>query len=145
MELLPPRQRSNSAAAPAEPVDCEHLEEVGCEFFRDNIGFAIRKAQVKIFEDFFAAMAADRITPARFTALMFIEANPGLSQTRLGNYLKVARSGIVKLVDSLEHLKLIERRATPDDRRSYALVVTQAGRRHLERYRQRVLEHEARI
>jgi|SRR5579871_111178 len=145
MDNASPRSRAKTAPIQPDEAGYGSLEDVAGEFFRDNIGFAIRKAQVKIFEDFYAAMAGDGITPARFTALVFIESYPGLSQTQLGNYLKVARSGIVKLVDTLERLKLVERREIPGDRRSYALVLTAAGRRQLERYRQRVLEHEARI
>ena len=145
MDTTSSRSRTRHRTIQPDGVERGQLDDLGAEFFRDNIGFAIRKAQVRIFEDFYAALAREGITPARFTALVFIEANPGLSQIRLGNYLKVARSGIVKLVDTLEKLELIERREIPGDRRSYALVLTAAGRRQLERYRQRVLEHEARI
>jgi DNA-binding MarR family transcriptional regulator len=82
------------------------------------------------------------ITPPRFTALVIIGANPGLSQTVLGNVLGIARSGAMLLTDRFEDGGLVERRPRPEDGRSWGLYLTQRGERLVERMKRRVLESD---
>ncbi len=57
----------------------------------------------------------------------------GLSQQALGERLGVFPSRLVGILDELEERKLVERRDSPSDRRSYALYLTEAGREMLEK------------
>jgi DNA-binding MarR family transcriptional regulator len=52
----------------------------------------------------------------------------GLSQRALAERLGVLPSRLVTLVDELETRGLVERRDDPEDRRSYALHLTEKGR-----------------
>jgi DNA-binding MarR family transcriptional regulator len=108
------------------------------------IGYALRRAQLRVFEDFYA-LAGEGITPARFSALIVIDANPGISQTALAQSLGIARSGVVAVIDTLEDMGLVDRDAIEDDRRAYALRLTRKGRERLERLRSLVKVHEARV
>ena len=102
------------------------------------LGYSLRRAQVAMFMAFHDATRGMQITPPRFTALVVIGANPGLSQTLLGNVLGIARSGAMLLADWLEDRGLVERRHRPDDGRSWGLYLTRRGEGLVERMKRRV-------
>ena len=52
----------------------------------------------------------------------------GVSQQELAQRLYVTKGNISGLLDRLERLGLVERRATPGDKRQYAILLTDAGR-----------------
>ena len=120
------------------------IEGVEYDMLDELVGYAVRRAQLSIYEDFAAAMEADEITPQRFSSLVIVENNPGISQTRLAEVMGIARSGVVAIIDGFEKTGLVERRAS-DDRRSYSLLLTRAGARQLKRYKQAVKAHDDRI
>ena len=109
------------------------------------IGYALRRAQLRVFEDFYAALSVEGITPARFSALCLIDANAGVSQTTLAETLDIARSGVVSLIDNLEKLDLVSREPIATDKRAYALHLTRNGKLTLQRIRRQVAVHEARV
>ena len=105
----------------------------------DNLlGYAIRRAQVAMFLAFHEATRGLEITPPRFTALVIVGANPGISQTTLGNVLGIARSGAMALTDWFEARGLIERRRKPGDGRAWGLRLTRSGERLVARMKERV-------
>ncbi len=109
------------------------------------IGYALRRAQLRVFEDFYKALSIEGITPARFSALCLIDANTGISQTTLAQTLDIARSGVVNLIDNLEKLDLVSREPIATDKRAYALHLTRNGKLTLQRIRRQVAVHEARV
>ena len=60
-------------------------------------------------------------------------ANPGINQASLGALLGIAGPSVVKVVDDLANLGLVQRMAGAD-RRSSALQVTPEGTEKLRRY-----------
>ncbi len=52
----------------------------------------------------------------------------GISQQELAERLYVTKGNISGLIDRLETAKLVERRATENDKRSYAIFLTPQGR-----------------
>jgi DNA-binding MarR family transcriptional regulator len=110
-----------------------------------HLGYALRRAQVAAFEAFHRATAGEGITPPRFTALVILQANPGISQSTLGEVLGTARSGAMLLTDWLEAQGLAERRHRPDDGRAWGLYLTARGQRLTERLRVRVRSHDRRF
>jgi DNA-binding MarR family transcriptional regulator len=103
-----------------------------------HLGYALRRAQVTAFEAFNRATAGAGITPPRFTALVILQANPGISQSTLGEVLGTARSGAMLLTNWLEAQGLAERRHRRDDGRAWGLFLTAKGQRQIERLRRRV-------
>lgn len=110
-----------------------------------SVGYAIRRAQMRVYDDFFTTLADHDTTPARYTLMLLIRENPGIRSVDLARTLGVARSRMVKLIDDLERRALISRRTRRDDRRNQALVLTAQGERVLLRIDQDVERHEARL
>jgi DNA-binding MarR family transcriptional regulator len=65
--------------------------------------------------------------PRDFALLTALTKTGPISQQRLAELLRLNRTLMVKIVDSLERRGLVERRREADDRRSYALHITPAG------------------
>lgn len=108
------------------------------------LGYSLRRAQVAMFVAFHDATRGMNITPPRFTALVIIGANPGISQSALGNVLGIARSGAMLVADWFEVRGLVERRRLPHDGRAWGLHLTGRGEKLVERLTRRVVELDAR-
>jgi DNA-binding MarR family transcriptional regulator len=135
----PPSPHRPRALAPIERVpgvDYDLLDQL--------IGYALRRAQVAMFLAFHAATHGKSITPPRFSALVIIGANPGLSQTTLGAVLGIARSGAMLLTDWMVGRGLVERRRRPGDGRAWGLHLTRRGAQLVERTKTAVLAEDRR-
>lgn len=109
------------------------------------LGYHLRRAQVAVFQDFAATMHGMDITPGQFGVLALIQANPGLTQSALGEAMGVDRSTVVAVIDRLESRDLVRRAPSPTDRRSYALVLGEEGASRFTAALRRVRNHERRI
>jgi DNA-binding MarR family transcriptional regulator len=83
-------------------------------------------------EQFGRALVPLGMTRPQVGLMRLIAARPGLSQQELAAALAVVPSRLVALLDDLERHGWVERRDDPDDRRMYALVLTEAGARRME-------------
>jgi DNA-binding MarR family transcriptional regulator len=110
-----------------------------------RIGYALRRAQLAVFQDFYQAVAEYDISTAQYSVLTIIENNPGLSQTQVADALGIKKANFVALIRTLETRKLVERRMTPNDKRSYALHLTGSGQKLITLLHQASEDHEARI
>ena len=78
----------------------------------------------------FASMLQElKLAPAHAGILRAIAATPGISQQALASLLGMVPSRLVALLDELQALELLERRDHADDRRVYALHLTEKGRK----------------
>lgn len=80
-----------------------------------------------------AARYAEQIAPLKIKPyhsgiLRILGSGPGLTQQALCDLLGMFPSRLVGLLDELQKMKLVERRESPADRRTYALHLTKAGR-----------------
>jgi len=135
----------NRRPAPYRPrvlAPIRHVTGLDYDVLDDLLGYSLRRAQVAMFMAFHEATRGMAITPPRFTALVVIGANPGLSQTVLGNVLGIARSGAMLLADWFEAQGLVERRHRPDDGRAWGLYLTRRGDSLVERVKRRVVAHD---
>jgi DNA-binding MarR family transcriptional regulator len=73
-----------------------------------------------------------------------IEANPGVTQSRLAREVHLDRSTMVGVIHALEGEALVERRRG-EDRRTNGLWLTRGGRALLARLKRRIELHERRI
>lgn len=108
----------------------------------DLIGYNLRKAQVAVFQNFQSAVAPHDITPGQFGVLIMIKENEGLSQSDLGSAVGIDRSTMVAVIDRLESRGLVIRAPSPNDRRSYALKLSEDGERLMDELIPRVKEHD---
>jgi len=67
------------------------------------------------------------LAPQHAGILRILNSTPAITQQTLAATLGMVPSRLVVLVDEMEERGLIERREDPDDRRRYALHVTQKG------------------
>ena len=110
-----------------------------------TLGFALRRAQAAVAEDFAARFAAEAIRPIQFAVLTVLRHNPGLRQTQVSFALGIKRTNFVPLIDELEQRGLAERRRVPGDRRAAAMFLTRAGAMLLDRLEAIARTHEARF
>ncbi len=111
----------------------------------EHLGYVLRRAQLAGFEAFHQATERLDVTPARYTALVIVGANPGLTQSALGTALGTARSGAMVVADWMEKRGLAERRALPADRRAWGLHLTTKGEARLRAMQRRVRANDARF
>jgi DNA-binding MarR family transcriptional regulator len=109
------------------------------------LGYALRRAQLAVFDDFFQTFADLELRPAQFGLLVVISQNPGLKQTDASAMLGIQTPNFVALVDELEGRGLAQRMAAQNDRRSHALHLTRTGEALLRRVLVRQAEHEERM
>lgn len=120
------------------------IEGINYDILEELTGYAVRRAQLSIYDDFAATLGVEGITPQRFSSLVIIGSNPGISQTRLAEVMGIARSGVVSIIDGFEQAGLLERQDS-GDRRSYNLQLTREGQRQLKKYKMAVKQHDDRV
>ena len=69
------------------------------------------------------------LVPAHAGILRAIATDPGISQQSLATVLGMLPSRLVSYIDELEERGVLERRDNPQDRRLYALRLTDKGQR----------------
>jgi DNA-binding MarR family transcriptional regulator len=112
----------------------------------EHLGYALKRAQLKIFDDFLRCVAPLQLTPAQFSVLLLLDKNPGHNQTEIANTLGILRPNFVAMLDNLESRGLCARMRSTNDRRSHILVLTDKGRTVLARAKKLVAaKHEARL
>jgi DNA-binding MarR family transcriptional regulator len=112
----------------------------------EHLGYALKRAQLKVFEDFLRCVAPLELTPAQFSVLLLLDKNPGRNQTEIANTLGILRPNFVAMLDGLESRDLCARIRSTNDRRSHILVLTDKGRAVLARAKKLVAaKHEARL
>jgi MarR family transcriptional regulator, lower aerobic nicotinate degradation pathway regulator len=115
-------------------------------FLADLVSYRVRLVQIAAYKDFEEkSKKTFGSAPRYFGLLQLIEANPGLPQARLAEEIHLVRSSLVPILDKLQVEGLVERRASPADRRSNAVWLTARGKTILARLRPVVAEHEKRL
>ena len=128
--------------APARPESSPKLDFGP---LADRLGYALRRAQIAVFRDFFVAFAPFDIKPAQYSILTVIERNPGLKQSQVSEALGIKRTNFVAMIDELESRRLVRRAESPSDRRSHALVLTAEGEALMPRLHETSSAHERRM
>jgi len=138
----PPRGgRKEPAAEPAPEAGDMMMGELA-----ELLGYALKRAQLRVFEDFLQCVAPVQLTPAQFSVLLLLDANPGRNQTEIATTLGILRPNFVAMLDALESRGLCQRTRSPNDRRSHILMLTDKGRATLARAKKLVAtKHEARL
>ena len=106
------------------------------------LGYRLRGAQQAVFRDF--ARSIPEASPGRVGILLLIDANPGVTQSRLAQAVGIDRSTMVGVLHALQAKELIERRRG-EDRRTNGLWLTRPGRSVVASLKQRIRVHERRV
>ncbi len=135
-------QKAPASHRPRVVSPIRHIHGLDYDVLDEMLGYCLRRAQVAMFLSFYEATRGQTITPPRFTALVIIGANPGISQSTLGAALGIARSGAMYLTQWMVDRKLVERRHIPNDGRSWGLHLTGYGRKVTEKMKRGVLAQD---
>ena len=132
------KEPSEDAAPEAGSLQLGDLSEL--------LGYSLKRAQLKVFEDFLRCVAPLQLTPAQFSVLLLLDKNPGRNQTEIANTLGILRPNFVAMLDGLESRDLCTRVRSTNDRRSHVLLLTDKGKAVLARAKKLVAtKHEARL
>ncbi|WGD51931.1 MarR family transcriptional regulator [Bradyrhizobium sp. CB1650] len=132
------KSRKEPPEAPTEALQLGELSE--------QLGYVLKRAQLKVFENFLRCVASLQLTPAQFSVLLLVEKNPGRNQTEIASTLGILRPNFVAMLDNLESRDLCARIRSTNDRRSHILVLTDKGKAVLARAKKLVAtKHEARL
>ncbi len=92
-----------------------------------QVGFSLRFAQAAVWSDLVATLEPFDLRPHHYAALLIVAESAGCKQQDIGEALGLYRSNLVAVIDELAGRGLIRRVVNPDDRRSYALSLTDEG------------------
>jgi DNA-binding MarR family transcriptional regulator len=106
------------------------------------VGFHLRMAQNASFQAFARRANGFDVRPGRFATLMLIGRNPGISQTALSRANGRDKSSLTPVLNDLVRRRLVRRQRAPQDRRTYRLTLTPAGKSMLRRLTQCARAHE---
>ncbi|WP_139315695.1 MarR family winged helix-turn-helix transcriptional regulator [Pseudomonas sp. PA27(2017)] len=91
------------------------------------VGYALRRAQLKVFQHLVGNLAQHDLRPAQFTAMVIIDNEPGLMQADLARQLAIEPPQLVPLLNKLESRGLAQRVRGVQDKRAYGVFLTKAG------------------
>jgi DNA-binding MarR family transcriptional regulator len=106
------------------------------------IGFNLRMAQEAAFQAFSRRSQEVGEGPGRFATLTLIGRNPGISQTALSLAAGRDKSSLTPVVEDLVRRGLVARNRMRDDRRTYRLNLTTAGKKTLTQLTRCARRHE---
>jgi DNA-binding MarR family transcriptional regulator len=110
-----------------------------------TIGYVLRRAQLAVFDELITGFGELDLRPAQYSVLVLLGHTPGLKQSDVAAALGIQRANFVVLFDGLERRGLARRNAARNDRRSYALYLTDAGQKLLTRAGELEKRLEARL
>jgi DNA-binding MarR family transcriptional regulator len=96
-----------------------------------RIPFLLSQLGAYVADDFKRRLAPLGVHPRTNAVLVALAGTDGQSQRQLSARLGVHRNVMVSLIDSLEQQGLVQRRPHPDDRRAFAVTLTDKARQLL--------------
>ena len=93
----------------------------------DSPSFLVRLAQLRAFDEFHQQFAGLGVTPAGFSVLTLIVANPGVRPGAIAEELRVKPSNVAALVNALVAAGLVERTPDASELRANLLHATKKG------------------
>lgn len=112
---------------------------------RGGAAFLLSQLGAHATQRFADRVAELDLTPAQAGLLRMLVQAPGRSQRELADMLGMPPSRFVPFADGMQERGLIERRRNPDDRRVYALTLTDKGMELLARLGAVARAHEEQV
>jgi DNA-binding MarR family transcriptional regulator len=131
--------------AKVQPVEEDDVSSDVLSFdtLDEVLGFHVRQAQGTMHRRIIEVLAEVDLTQKQAATLWLVGANPGVSQTGIGNALRMDRATTMAIIDRLENRGVVIRRRSTVDRRRHELYLTPEGQTLLVKVKKVVKAHEA--
>lgn len=118
---------------------------LGASDLAGSVGFLLRLANGVAQGELGQRFEVMGLRQSLYSILLIVSENPGLKQQEVGQTLSIQQPNLVSLINELSEEGLIERTVNADDRRSYSLYLTTAGRQRLAQANRAHTENERRL
>jgi DNA-binding MarR family transcriptional regulator len=98
---------------------------------QDTLGFLLADVSRLMRREFQRRLGRSSLTMAQARALVYVSRHEGVRQIDLAEMLEVQPITLARLIDQLAEAGLVERRASPTDRRAYHVFLLPAATQHL--------------
>lgn len=106
-------------------------EAFGLAALNERIAFLLSQLGSYSDAEFHRRLAPAGVDPRSYAVMLALAADDGQSQRQLSARLSIHRNVMVSVIDNLERDGLVQRLRHPDDRRAFAVTLTDSGRRLL--------------
>lgn len=137
--------RSSTAQRQAPAIEQRAPGDIDLGWLGGTVGFYLRTAQEAAFHAYARRAGNAGARPWRFAILALIDVNPGLTQAALARALRRDTSSLTPALDDLSRRGFVIRERVEDNRRSYSLTLTPAGRRAMRELMKIAAEHEREV
>jgi len=120
----------------------QELAEVDFGRLPGYIGYQLRQAQSAVFRDLSGTLREAGATPGEFSLLTMVKANPGINSITLTRIYQLDKATLSLSIKKLAKRGLISSTRHANDRRYYALELTDKGRALLQAVTRRIERQE---
>ncbi len=107
------------------------------------LGYQLRRASQAMLEDLVDTLKDLDLRPTGASVLLLVAANPGITQSRIGQILAIERANMVPMTAKLSAQGLLTRSRA--DGRSHGLHLTDEGKKITVKIRRRIADHESKF
>ena len=107
---------------------CPRATEWARDAFADDVVYLLNEVAMSTRQASIEALEPLGISPRQMAILRLLSIRSPIRQHELGLLLGIDRTSMVTLIDGLEGLGYVIREPAPNDRRAYALRLTEAGK-----------------
>ncbi len=111
----------------------------------DHLGYALRRAQVAVFQDFCESTASFDLRPAEYSVLVILKEMTDVRHNRLARMLEIKPANCATLINKLEERSLVTREKLPVSGRAILLRLTREGDSLLRQATKQVDAHRQRL
>ncbi|MGH3558973.1 MAG: MarR family winged helix-turn-helix transcriptional regulator [Mycobacterium sp.] len=101
---------------------------LGITALDERIAFLLSQLGSYIDGEFRRRLAPSEVEPRSYAVLLALAGDDGQSQRQLSARLDIHRNAMVTIIDNLERAGLAKRLPHPDDRRAFAVTLTDSAR-----------------
>jgi DNA-binding MarR family transcriptional regulator len=133
----------SGASSMARKSAVEAASDVPANPLDNLVGYQLRRASQAMLDDLVDSIADLDLRPPSASVILLVAANPGITQSRIGQTLGIERANMAPMTAKLTRRGLLSRAKT--DGRSHGLRLSEEGRRVTGKLRRRIAEHEDRF
>jgi DNA-binding MarR family transcriptional regulator len=107
------------------------------------LGYQLRRGSQAMLDDLVSMLKDLHLRPSSASVLLLVAANPGVTQSRIGQLLAIERANMVPMTAKLAQQGMLTRLRA--DGRSHGLHLTDEGKKVAVKIRKRIADHEAKL